>query len=138
MFIQLGSNAIASEPAAIAPAHREPPSRRATRHAKKKASTHPARAIRSHRIGATSPVTERTPTTSTGSGFQDGPEVVSRSKRRSSSPHAIHAHGSGSSANGSRTNDSPAIAKEPARAARMGRERTAPEDKRGLDPRGGR
>ena len=60
-----------------------------------KASSPPARATISHRPGApSSPNSANGVVNSTGSGFHDGPLVVTRSHCVISRPQMIHAHGS--------------------------------------------
>ena len=90
----MNSSASTSAPAAIAPAHG--PARRApSRYAIANASSPPARATTSHSAGAaSSPSSENGVVNSTGSGFHDGPSVVTRSPWATSRPQMIHAHGS--------------------------------------------
>jgi hypothetical protein len=59
------------------------------------ASRPPARAIISQRYGAVwSPKSEKGTVKRIGSGFQEGPPSVTRSRCAISRPHMIHAHGS--------------------------------------------
>ena len=87
--------------AAAAPATR-PPSRAASAQAPASASRPPARATTSHSAGAGSPVSASGVVTTTGSGFHDGPPLVSSANRLASRPHTTHAVGSKASAHGSR------------------------------------
>ena len=80
--------------AAMAPAH-GPASRAPRRYAIANASSPPARAITSHSAGAaSSPAGANGVVNSTGSGFHDGPFVVTRSHCVISRPQMIQAHGS--------------------------------------------
>ena len=90
----------ATEPAAsAAPAQRQrpassPASRAASSPASSGAQIQPARAISSHASGAASPSSESGASTSTGSGFHDGPAAVSRPPCISSRPQTSQAQGS--------------------------------------------
>src|SRR4051794_30986864 len=67
----------------------------------------PTRATKTHRSGARPPDSENGIVKSTGSGFQDGPSTVERSRWTISRPQMIHAQGSYVGADGIR-NDSAA------------------------------
>jgi hypothetical protein len=72
-----------------------PASRAATRKASAMAMRPPARATTSHSSGAaSSPNSENGAVNSTGSGFQDGPAVVTRSRWAICRPQISQAHGS--------------------------------------------
>ena len=77
--------------AALAAAMPLPLSRQATRAAPASASRPPARATISHSAGAAPPVSESGVVTTTGSGFHDGPALVSSESRSASLPHCSHA-----------------------------------------------
>src|SRR4051812_5415753 len=82
------------------------------RNANRTASNPPARATISHSSGAASPNTEKPVVNSTGSGFQDEPDVVSSEKCSTSRPHTIHDHESWVGTDGS-SSDSAASTKQP-------------------------
>ena len=92
--LRMNSSARISEPAAISPATgpaRRLPSRKAIANARMP----PARATTSHSSGApSSPARLNGVVKITGSGFQLGPVVVTRSRCAISRPQMIHAHGS--------------------------------------------
>ena len=93
--MKLEKSASAEKTPASTPYHPPPISRRATRKAITQASSPPARATTSQRYGAAwSPKTENTVVKMIGSGFHDGPPVVTRSRCAISRPHRIQAHGS--------------------------------------------
>src|SRR3954468_5185264 len=72
-----------------------PAQRAAIRYANTTASSAPARTTTSQSPGATlSPNSEKTVAKSTGSGFHDEPDMVSRSRWATSRPQMIHDHGS--------------------------------------------
>jgi len=85
-------------PAAIPALRLGPARRRARRKAIASASRPPARATTSHRSGGSpASILLRGPNSvvkKTGSGFHDGPPVVSRLSRATSLPQTIHAQGS--------------------------------------------
>ena len=92
--LRMNSSARNSEAAAIAPAH-GPARRMPSRNAIANARMPPARATSSHSSGApSSPAKENGVVKMTGSGFQLGPVVVTRSPLATSRPQMIHAHGS--------------------------------------------
>src|SRR3954454_24389309 len=83
------------------------------RYANATASSAPARTTTSHSPGATSwPNSENTVVNSTGSGFHDEPDIVSRSRCATSRPQMIHDHGSLPGGDGS-ISDSAASATQP-------------------------
>ena len=92
--LRMNSSARKSEPAAITPAT-GPARRLPSRNAIANARIPPARAIHSHSSGApSSPARLNGVVKITGSGFHDGPVVVTRSALAISRPQMIHAHGS--------------------------------------------
>src|SRR4051794_8172440 len=103
-----GPRAIAA--AAAAAAMPLPVSCQATRAAPASASSPPARAKISHSAGAAPPVSDSGVVSSTGSGFHDGPALVSSESRSTSLPHCSQAYGSKASAHGRRS-DSAASAR---------------------------
>ena len=82
------SAAAAAKPAA------GPPSRRPRRNANSTPAIAPARAATTQSAGAASPNKAKTVVSATGSGFHDGPKVVTRSRCTISRPQMIHAQGS--------------------------------------------
>src|SRR5436305_12681260 len=71
-----------------------PTNRAAILYANTHASRAPARTTMTQSCGAAWPNTENGVVNSTGSGFQDEPDSVSRLKCATSRPQMIHAHGS--------------------------------------------
>src|SRR3954465_3422698 len=72
-----------------------PAQRAAIRYANTTASSAPARTTTNQSPGATSsPNSEKTVVKSTGSGFHEDPDIVSRSRGATSRPQMIHDHGS--------------------------------------------
>src|SRR3954453_7365981 len=85
------------------------------------ASSPPARATITHRAGAAaSPNSENGVVKKIGSGFHDGPSVVTRSRWAISRPQMIHAHGSYVGVEGV-SNDSAASARHASTSSRHGR-----------------
>jgi hypothetical protein len=101
---------------ATAPAS-APPSRAPSTAAPATASSPPVRATSSHSAGAGSPVSDSGVVTTTGSGFHDGPPLVSSAKRLTSRPHTTHACGSNARAHGSNSETAASAAAAPITAA---------------------
>src|SRR5215208_2128442 len=86
------------------------------------ASNPPALATISHSWGAASPNSAHGVVNSHGSGFHDGPSVVTRSRWSVSRPQMIHAHGSYVGWSGP-SSESAATARQPSTSSRHGRTR---------------
>ena len=85
---------VVSDSAANTPPAMPPPSRRATRKASTIAVSAPARATATHNAGAAHGTSAKSVVTATGSGFQDGPNWVSRCRCSTSRPQINQAYGS--------------------------------------------